>query len=267
MFISDDDQKKLKRKESYSLETLSRVISTYRKLRLNAGVSRFIEQNPLELALFDAMDIGVYMIDYEIGTYAYANKALSKMLGIRPNELLNAPISKMSEFVHPSDFQILLRITEKASEVVKKMGGTEREQMSFKVFYRIKKTDGAYCWCLQTNKIIKDRITGGSIDLGLLICLPEQHGIDKVSGYLKTSTKSMEINGQQDTGNPLSKLSSREKEVLILVGRGLSTNEISKILSLSSETIKIHRKKILRKLNVTSSIHAVALLQKFGKVY
>ncbi len=267
MFISDEEQQKRQVKETYSLETLGRVISTYRKLRLNSDISRFIEENPLELAIFDAMDMGVYMIDYELATYAYVNAAFARLFGVGVHELLNAPLSKMSDLVHPADYHSLLKITKKTSDVLKKLSAADREQINYKVFYRIKRADGGFCWCLQTNKIIKDRITGGSIDFGILICLPEQHGIDKVSGYLRTATKSIEITASQEEGNPLSKLSSREKEVLTLVGRGLSSKEISEILDLSSETIKIHRKKILRKLNVTSSIHAVRLLQKFGKGY
>ena len=151
MFVSEEDQRSRGRDIS-THETLGKIISTYRKLRLNADVSRFIEESSLELALFDAMETGVYMIDYEMGTYAFVNRALTKILGLSEKDLLNAPISKMSEFIHPADLPVLMKVIEKTSGIVKKLSRLEREQIIFRAFYRIKRPEGGFCWCLQTNK-------------------------------------------------------------------------------------------------------------------
>lgn len=266
MYISEEDQRSRAR-EIKTHETLGKIISTYRKLRLNTDVSRFIEESSLELALFDAMETGVYMIDYELGTYAFVNRALTKMFGLSHKDLLNAPISKISEFIHPDDLPVLMNVIEKTSGIVKKLSRQEREQIIFRAFYRIKKPGGGFCWSLQTNKIINDRISGGQIDFGTLICLPDHHIVDMVSGHLRTNSREFEIHEHAAGNNPISQLSAREKEVLVLVSKGLSTREIAEKFSLSSETIKIHRKKILKKLNVGSSIQAVRMLQKYGKSY
>lgn len=51
---------------------------------------------------------------------------------------------------------------------------------------------------------------------------------------------------------PLSSLSSREREVLLLLTKGLSSKEIGKLLFVSSKTVDAHRLHINRKLGVRS---------------
>ncbi len=49
-------------------------------------------------------------------------------------------------------------------------------------------------------------------------------------------------------------LTSREKEIIQLIGEGLNTNEIGERLFLSAHTVNTHRKNILSKLNVKNSV-------------
>jgi DNA-binding CsgD family transcriptional regulator len=60
-----------------------------------------------------------------------------------------------------------------------------------------------------------------------------------------------------------SKITSREKQILSLVAREYSTNEISALLMISARTVETHRKNILRKINSKSLVgltkHAIKL--------
>lgn len=56
------------------------------------------------------------------------------------------------------------------------------------------------------------------------------------------------------------RLTEREREVLRLVARGLSTKEIAARFDISARTIEIHRANIMRKLE----LHSVALLTQFA---
>lgn len=58
----------------------------------------------------------------------------------------------------------------------------------------------------------------------------------------------------------LDKLSSREREVLQLIGEGNSSAEIAKVLFISVRTVETHRQHIMEKLN----IHSIAELTKFA---
>jgi len=61
-------------------------------------------------------------------------------------------------------------------------------------------------------------------------------------------------------GSPLSALSGREREVLQLIGEGLSSKEIATTLGVSARTAEAHRANVMQKLN----IHKVAGLVRFA---
>lgn len=69
---------------------------------------------------------------------------------------------------------------------------------------------------------------------------------------------------------PLSKaecaLSTREQEVLLLVGKGLSRREVAQALDLSDNTIATHIRNIYRKLNISSRAEAALEASRLGLI-
>jgi DNA-binding NarL/FixJ family response regulator len=59
-----------------------------------------------------------------------------------------------------------------------------------------------------------------------------------------------------------SKLSSREWEVMELLGQGLTTDEVARRLFLSSTTVRVHVSTVLRKLRVKDRQSALAMLRE-----
>jgi len=59
------------------------------------------------------------------------------------------------------------------------------------------------------------------------------------------------------SADPVDRLSTRELQVLRLIGKGLSTRETATMLNLSSKTIESHRQRIKRKINTTTSAQFV----------
>lgn len=53
------------------------------------------------------------------------------------------------------------------------------------------------------------------------------------------------------------RLTTREDEILELMGKGLRNHEISSVLGISEETVKTHVKGVLRKLGVSDRVEAV----------
>lgn len=66
--------------------------------------------------------------------------------------------------------------------------------------------------------------------------------------------------GTNGTGIDPSRLSAREREVLILIADGLSNKEIAARLDVGTRTVETHRERIMRKLK----LHSVAELTTFA---
>ena len=61
-------------------------------------------------------------------------------------------------------------------------------------------------------------------------------------------------------------LTPREKEVMALVAEGLTTNQISERLFISSKTVENHRSSIMRKLDLHSTIEVARYAVKLGLI-
>ncbi len=60
----------------------------------------------------------------------------------------------------------------------------------------------------------------------------------------------------------LPRLTQREKEILILISNGLTTNQIAEQLFLSPVTVETHRRNLLTKFKVKNMIELVQLALK-----
>ncbi|WP_406069021.1 response regulator transcription factor [Streptomyces sp. NBC_01020] len=79
-----------------------------------------------------------------------------------------------------------------------------------------------------------------------------------------TTTRLMSsLRGEQDDTDPeadaVSQLSPREREILVLIGDGLTNQEIGKRLYLSEKTVKNHISRLLAKLGVARRVQAAVL--------
>ncbi len=64
----------------------------------------------------------------------------------------------------------------------------------------------------------------------------------------------------------LEKLTPREREIIVMLSRGVSNKEIARTLDLAESTVKIHVQGILRKLNLASRVQAAVYAVEHGLV-
>lgn len=67
-------------------------------------------------------------------------------------------------------------------------------------------------------------------------------------------------------GRDQDELSEREREVLLELGRGLTTTEIAEALSVSPNTIKTHLRSLFRKLGVRNRVQALGVARERGLI-
>ena len=246
---------------AFGLKTLKKIVRILKLLNINNDISAFMRKSVLDFELFNELNIGVYIIDYTKSNYLYVNEALAGIIGIDQSTLLKSNIRVLESIIHPADYNNVLLIIKKAMTMINKLSSSNRENISFKLYYRIKCADGKYSWCMQMNKLILDEDKINWIDLGTIICLPDYSINNQVIGYLTINNKQVEITESNKPQGLLAVLSRREIEIMIQVAKGLSSREISEIFGLSEQTVKIHRKHILQKLGVNSSIQAIRILE------
>src|SRR5271169_3965449 len=69
--------------------------------------------------------------------------------------------------------------------------------------------------------------------------------------------KKIAAGGGYTSGNPVDRLSTRELQILHMIGKGMSTRETAHALNLSIKTIESHRQRVKRKLNLNTGAQLV----------
>jgi DNA-binding NarL/FixJ family response regulator len=69
--------------------------------------------------------------------------------------------------------------------------------------------------------------------------------------------QTMAAGGTHVSPNPIDRLSTREVQILHMIGKGLATRQVAEVLSLSVKTVESHRERIKRKLNLASGSQLV----------
>ncbi len=239
------------------------TLKQFAKLNFNKDIGEYLSSIATELQLMEEMQLGVYLLDYKTGKYLYFSDYLKELMGIKKKENTDLDISYCVKLIHPEDSVCLFQILNKVSKTIKSLDEQEKRTISFKINYRIKTKNNHYSWVMQMNKVIYSATLDFPIYLGYIVSVPDNNSFKQIAGYLKSSSNSWVLKYKpQNKKRVLKNLTEREEEVLKLANKGNNSKEIALMLDISIETIKIHKKNIIKKLGVNSTLNAIRMYEK-----
>lgn len=215
-------------------------------------------ENRLELALAAS---GVGLWDYQISSgHATYDPRWCAILGYTQDQL-EPSIKSWQRLVHPDDVAQVDRETK-----AHLLGDTPTHQSE----HRLRHKDGHWVWVLSSGKIVERDLQGNPLRLvGTMLDISNQKRItqegitllQRFEALLKEAAKppsTYAVPGDSD--NALETLSRRQKQILVMIANGLTSQQIADKLCLAKDTVATHRRELLRKLN----LHNAADLARYA---
>jgi len=226
----------------------------------------------------------VYLVSCVHNKYLFVDDSFEALTAYSSSQFMKEGLEFWLALIHPEDKPIVMEAIIQGHSLLFDPTIVVSEMKPMDLVYRFKKKDGKWIWLCETkwvvpsNKEIKDYIIGSFIDISeqkqkddlRLLQLKEEgtNNLLKAALEYKASNEKQLINTNQiiETGKPIGidQLTKREKEVLKLIGEGLSTKRIADKLFISINTVETHRRHLLEKLNVKNSME---LIKKTAKAF
>lgn len=104
-----------------------------------------------------------------------------------------------------------------------------------------------------------------TLQSGAVTFLSKPVTLDKLKTAIdKAMERALEINSQKNDARNWQSLTSKEKEVAVLVSRGLLNKQIAAELGIAERTVQTHRTMVYRKLDARNNIEVYKILCKLG---
>lgn len=203
-----------------------------------------------------------YVFDFVGFKFNYVSKNVKSILGIEPEEL---NLEKFLSFYHPEDLESM-KDKERAASYFKTNYLQQDQIKEYKTVYLIRYlfADGSEKRILHQAKAInisKDgkiqEVLGVHADVTYLN-VPIDHKIsflsDSLPSYYSLDPKNLNLKEI----NTKKKFTDQERKIIKLISDGKTNSEISEELFITENTLKSHRKNILRKGMVKNTPHLIA---------
>lgn len=188
----------------------------------------------------------VYVVSYKAERITL-QKGIKELLGY---DCKDFQFDNLSQLIHPDDREMVCNISMSAIKNALKFGldYSDRLYLSF----RMRHLNGRYVYVERTSGINAMSESGEVLSTFSILRVPSFIPLNSLVKYNWKSVYSGldEIRQDMEWQEP-KVLTKRELEILELLSKGYNYKFISKRLFISSETVRSHRKKMIRKLGLT----------------
>ncbi len=218
------------------------------------------------LNIFHAGNFYYYIFNCATAQIEFVSESVKNILGFnRADELTT---EYLVSNMHPDDQPFFFKFETKVVEFLLTLPPEKVMKYKMSYDYRVRKKNGDYIRILQQSLTIQSDENGAVIRvLGIHTDITNIKrdgtpalaylGLDGEPDYYHTTEDNIVCL------QPLTDVfTKREKEVLKLLVKGKTSNEIANELFISKLTVDVHRRNLLRKANVTSAVElAIKVMQ------
>ncbi|MCE7053621.1 helix-turn-helix transcriptional regulator [Algoriphagus sp. AGSA1] len=214
-----------------------------------------------------------YVMDSASLTFDYCSASAQEIIGV---DLTGTHLSSLLNVFHPEDMPFVYASEDHVAKFIK-ANLTAQDILNYKFSYAIRERtqDGTYkLFLMQTVTLATNE--EGALEKVMGIHVDISHITDSNSYKLSISDITAENSNfvievfperyGKEKGDPGVKFTKREREIIILIGEGMTTKEISDQLFVSEETIVSHRKNMLYKSACKNTAQLVAFCIKNGLI-
>lgn len=230
------------------LEQYNQILQEYFSMTSTLDIFSFNHLPLLEDSKYSKLL--AFTVNLSENKIVWINGNFAKFVGYNLNKFISKSMDRfLNTSVHYSDRKKLRKVLTGYEQ------GMQKEEQ---VFLRLKNTVNDYEWLLASFELISlDKNKSAHVQIyGIILDnKPEQR--DDIKMYLK----------QAYMKNQMSKielLTKRQKQILVMMGKGLTSKQIAESLNISFHTVEAHRKIIAKKTQTRKRAGLISLAAEVG---
>ncbi len=248
----------MKTKNSRLITAYSHVFEGGRVLPTCESVREYIQLLKKTDISYPVNNTFIIITNAQTQSYEFISKNFKAVTGIAPETVMQKGVKDFLARMHPDDVEVWLELMMELMEfVVSNIALKNRKRIDVQYNFRFKTSDGSYINLLENQVILqideegKPQVGMGHYTvfgneefnpiIGTVRVLNHQDKYETV--FTKNFSKS----------KILSKLTTREQEIIELLLQKKTSKEVAEQLFVSSHTIDTHRRNIIKKLNLKST--------------
>ena len=201
----------------------------------------------------------IYVIDYEKNGFDYVADNPLFLCGYKPEEVKEMGYAFFNKHVTPADLRLLMKVNTAGFDFYERLPQNERKECTLSFDFHLQNGRGKTFLVNQKSTPIFFTNTGKLWKALCVVSLSSARTSGNVEIYHSVNDQTHRYDIERNLwkiGKNITLL-ERETEILQFAARGYTNKEIAETLFLSEETIKFHKSKLFKKLNVSNISEAV----------